>query len=209
MSNLDITEDKKPILEFIEKGFCGNRVIIVEAPPGAGKTFLSVLCAKKLIVNIKINQKVLLITFSRNARAQLNKEAEHVFSSDREKLKQIEITNFHSFFQKYVWAYRSYLGLPLDLDLICPQKRNKQIRSFLSNISNPKDKTIEALSSCLEFQPNNFIPPHCPKKYREEIPKIKKSIFLLIALKNIVRRFLKLKNPFLISIKMVLLPMKI
>ncbi|GAI30795.1 unnamed protein product, partial [marine sediment metagenome] len=48
--------------------------------------------------------------------------------------------NFHSFFQKYVWAHRSYLGLPLELDLIWPQKRQKQIRSILASSSNPPEK---------------------------------------------------------------------
>jgi len=183
MSDLDITEDKTPILELIERNFDGKRLIIVEAPPGAGKTFLSALCAKKLLEtgNIKINQKMLLMTFSRNARAQLDKEAETVFASDREKLKQIEITNFHSFFQKYVWAYRSYLGLPLELNLVWPKKRQKQIRGILSKLAHISDETIEALSSCLEFQPSNFIPPspYCPKKYHKDIPKIKDHILML------------------------------
>jgi len=47
MSNFDITEDKKPVLGLIERNFDEKRLIIVEAPPGAGKTFLGVLCAKK------------------------------------------------------------------------------------------------------------------------------------------------------------------
>jgi superfamily I DNA/RNA helicase len=183
MGNFGITEDKKPILDLVEKNFDGKRLIIVEAPPGAGKTLLSVLCAKKLIEtrSIDVNQEVLLMTFSRNARAQLDKEAETVFASDREKLKQIEITNFHSFFLKYVWSYRSYLGLPLELNLVWPQKRQKQIRSIFTGSSNPPEKTIEALSSCLEFQPSNFIPPspYCPKKYHKDIPKIKNHILML------------------------------
>ena len=181
MSDLDITEDKKPILELIERNFDGKRLIIVEAPPGAGKTFLSALCAKKLLEtgSIKTNQKVLLMTFSRNARAQLDKEAETVFASDREKVKQIETTNFHSFFQKYVWAYRSYLGLPLELNLVWPEKRQKQIRGILSKPAHVSDEKIEALSSCLEFQPCNFIPPHCPRKYHGDIPKVRKHILML------------------------------
>lgn len=210
MSSFDITEDKKPILDLIEKNLCGKRLIIVEAPPGAGKTLLSVLCAKKLIEtrSIKVNQKVLLMTFSRNARAQLDKEAETVFASDREKLKQIEITNFHSFFQKYVWAYRSYLGLPLELSLVWPQKRQKQIRSILSSFSNssPKDKDIDALSSCLEFQPSSFIPPHCSKKYHVDIPKIKENILILnkegdIAHEDLAYHFYLLlkKSPFILD----------
>jgi len=208
MDNTDITEDKKSILEFVEKGFCGKRVIIVEAPPGAGKTFLSVLCARILIKvgDVKPNQKVLLMTFSRNARAQLDKEAKNVFASDSKKLKQVEITNFHSFFQKYVWAYRSYLGLPLELDLVWPQKRQKQIRNMLPKTLNPKDETIEALSSCLEFQPNGFIPPHCPQKYYKEIPKIKECILNLnkngfIAYEDLAYYFYLLieKSPFILD----------
>jgi len=181
MSNSFITEDKKPILDLIEEEFGGKRLIVVEAPPGAGKTFLSIQCAKKLIdtKSVGINQKVLLMTFSRNARAQLDKEAEVAFVSDRERLKLMEITNFHSFFQKYVWAYRSYLGLPSELNMVCPQTRHRQIRSILPDSLNPSEKTIDALSSCLEFQPNNFIPPHCPRKYHEKIPEIVKHILIL------------------------------
>ncbi len=208
MGNFDITKDKKPILDLIEKTLGGKRLIIVEAPPGAGKTLLSVLCAKKLIEtrSIEVNQKVLLMTFSRNARAQLDKEAEIVFASNREKLKQIEITNFHSFFQKYVWAYRSYLGLPLELNLVWPQKRQKQIRSILSSLSNPPEKTIEALSSCLEFQPCGFIPPHCPQKYRGDISKIREHILMLnkkgyIAHEDLAYHFYLLlkKSPFILD----------
>ncbi len=183
MRNFEITEDKEPILDLIEKDFAGKRLIIIEAPPGAGKTFLGVLCAKKIIEtgSIKINQKVLLMTFSRNARAQLDKEAETIFAEDRNKLRQIEITNFHSFFQKYVWAYRSYLNLPLELILIWPEKRHEQIRKILPKQVHPQEKTIEALSSCLEFLPRDFIPPspYCPKKYQQYIPEIKKSILEL------------------------------
>jgi len=208
MDNLDITEDKKPVLELIERNFDGKRLIIIEAPPGAGKTFLSVLCAKKLIEigSIKINQKVLLMTFSRNARTQLDKEAETVFASDREKLKQAEITNFHSFFQKYVWAYRSYLGLPLVLNLVWPRKRQNQICSILPSSSNPREDTIEALSSCLEFQPCGFIPTHCPQKYHEEIPRIKNQILMLnkngeIAHEDLAYHFHMLlkKSPFILD----------
>ena len=210
MDNIDITEDKKPILDIIERNFVGKRLIIVEAPPGAGKTFLSVLCAKKLIEigNIKSNQKVLLITFSRNARAQINKEADAVFVGDKEKLKQIEITNFHSFFKKYVWAYRSYLSLPFELNLVWPQRRQEQIHSIVSsNISEKiSEKTIEALSSCLEFQPNNFIPPHCPIKYHEEVTKIKGFILNLnkngfIAYEDLAYYFhlLLKKSPFILN----------
>jgi len=208
MGNFAITEDKTPILDLLEKNFEGKRLIIVEAPPGAGKTLLSVLCAKQLIEirSIKVNQKVLLMTFSRNARAQLDKEAETVFASERDKLRQVEITNFHSFFQKYVWAYRSYLGLPLELNLVWPQKRQKQIRNILPNSLDPKDEIVEALSSCLEFQPCGFIPPHCPKKYCGDISKIRNHILMLnkkgdIAHEDLAYHFYLLlkKSPFILD----------
>jgi len=158
------------------------------------------------------------MTFSRNARAQLDKEAETIFAKNRDKLRQIEITNFHSFFQKYVWAYRSYLNLPLELILIWPEKRHEQIREILPKQVHPQEKTIEALSSCLEFLPRDFIPPspYCPKKYWRYIPEIKKSIlelnkmgyiahedlayyfFLLLKKSSFVLDTLRSKYPFLI-----------
>jgi len=208
VSNLEVTEDKKPILGLIERNFDGKRLIIIEAPPGAGKTFLAVLCAKKLIEteSIKANQKVLLITFSRNARAQLDEEAETIFAEDRNKLRQVEITNFHSFFQKYVWAYRSYLNLPLGLTLVWPEKRHEQIRRILPKPVHISEETVEALSSCLEFKPCGFIPPHCPQKYREDIPKIRNHILMLnkmgyIAHEDLAYYFYLLikKSPFVLN----------
>lgn len=200
MDNLNITDDKKPILKLIENNLDDKRLIIIEAPPGAGKTRLSILCAKTLVDVgiIKLNQKALVMTFSRNARCQLEKEAESVFASDKQKMKRIEITNFHSFFQKYMMAYRKYLDLPFELNIVWPQKRQNQIKSILHSASIP-DKAIEALSSCLEYQPHDYMPPNCHKKYHDEIPQIKNHILMLNKNGNIAQEDLAYYFHLLIS----------
>jgi superfamily I DNA/RNA helicase len=58
-------------------------------------------------------QRVLVLTFSRAARAQLDRYARELLSPDQRS--RAEITNYHSFFWSKIWQYRTTLGLPLDL----------------------------------------------------------------------------------------------
>ena len=62
--------------EFIDAIKSGEKYIIVEAPAGTGKTFSCIQAVKTIVDSQKLGQyqKVLVLTFSRNARAQLLKE---------------------------------------------------------------------------------------------------------------------------------------
>ena len=48
---------------------------VIVAPPGTGKTHLSVRLAGRLADGLAAHERVLLLTFSRQARAQLEREA--------------------------------------------------------------------------------------------------------------------------------------
>ena len=67
-------EETQP--EFIEKVKSNNKYILVEAPAGTGKTFSCIQAVNALCDSNRLEsyQKVLVLTFSRNARAQLLKE---------------------------------------------------------------------------------------------------------------------------------------
>jgi superfamily I DNA/RNA helicase len=163
---------------------CRDKTVLVEAPPGSGKTVTGVLYAQSIIEKgldkgeqLKPHQKVLFLTFSKNARAELQIEADRILS--KETQKRIEITNFHSFFRQKVWAFRTYLGLPLNLEIISPEERYNALESFtfISKISsmpnlhrgeNKRKQELEQLSNILEYNNPAFSIPHYPIKFPDK-----------------------------------------
>ena len=151
---------------------CGDKAILVEAPPGSGKTVTGVLYAQSIIEKgfgkdkkeqLKSHQEVLFLTFSKNARAELQIEADGILL--KEAHKRIEITNFHSFFRQKVWAFRTYLGLPLNLEIISPEERYNALESFINKDSsipdlhkaeNQRNHELDQLSNILEYNNSAF-----------------------------------------------------
>jgi superfamily I DNA/RNA helicase len=97
--------------------------VVVVAPPGTGKTHLSVRIAADIAKKLTRGQRVLLMTFSNQARAQLERESRQL-DLRSESRSAIEITNYHSFFRREVWAYRRALRLPLAARIV-PLKSRK------------------------------------------------------------------------------------
>ena len=161
---------------------CRDKTVLVEAPPGSGKTVTGVLYTQSIIEKgldkrdqLKPHQKILFLTFSRNARAELQVEADRILS--KETQKRIEITNFHSFFRQKVWAFRTYLGLPLNLEIISPEERRNALESFINkdpsipNLhrgENQRNQELEQLSNILEYNNPAFPTPHYPIKFPEK-----------------------------------------
>jgi superfamily I DNA/RNA helicase len=80
------------------------------APPGTGKTSLAARLAAAHAQRLTGNRQVLLLTFSNQARGQLEHEVvRHVPARLRAR---IEVTNYHRFFWSLVRRYRRALGLP-------------------------------------------------------------------------------------------------
>jgi superfamily I DNA/RNA helicase len=173
---------------------CKNKVILVEAPPGSGKTVTGILYAKAITdkgfndgEKLKSDQKVLFLTFSKNARAELQVEADRILTKDNQK--KVEITNFHSFFRQKVWAFRTYLGLPLNLEIVSPEERYTSLESFISSNStfpklyngeSQRNHELDQLSNILEYDNPAFSTPHYPLKFPDKwkpyAPIIKKFI---------------------------------
>lgn len=123
---------------FTDKRHMG-RILSVEAPPGTGKTYTAVATCinytnQRLIENSEYNGMSLILTFSKNARAQIENQLDKLCHNDKQIKKHIEITNFHSFFQKYVWAYSKYIGLDEDLIITSTKQRKKMLDEKLSFI---------------------------------------------------------------------------
>jgi superfamily I DNA/RNA helicase len=140
--------EQENIINYFIQNNPKNRILLVEAPPGTGKTFTAVATAMNYVYfNIRkfprYNKKVLILTFSKNARAQIEKQLDILSSDDVNWDKYIEITNFHSFFQKYVWAYSRYLGLKENLIIMSPKQRKEILQEKFSTIpeydTNDKD----------------------------------------------------------------------
>ncbi|XOQ45301.1 MAG: PhoH-like family protein [Clostridium sp.] len=179
------------IINYFIQDNIKNRILLVEAPPGTGKTFTAVATAMNYTYfNIKnnpmYNKKVLILTFSKNAKAQIEKQLDILNAHDVNWDKYVEITNFHSFFQKYVWAYSRYLGLKENLIIMSPKQRREALKnklSFISEYDGDDKEQYEWAESLLEgdFRPLTYkgnVKPAVKKliPYKEDIKNVIKEI---------------------------------
>lgn len=165
---MEQNDRQKSVIESVKK----NRITLVEAPPGTGKTYTAVYLSMEFVrqaIDNNLNKKVLILTFSKNARAQIIKQLEILDDNYVNYEKYIEITNYHSFYQKYIWAYSEYLGLPSNINIMSPTNRKNEIKKFLiqKGIANPTESQINWATDLLEgdFRPES-------KKKLKEIEKI-------------------------------------
>lgn len=100
---------------------------VVVAPPGTGKTYLSVRLAGELAHRLAPHERILLLTFSRQARAQLEREAARELNAGQRRA--VEITNYHRLCWQAVAAYRRALGLPDVLDVGSSRRRAEALRA--------------------------------------------------------------------------------
>lgn len=113
------------------------RHLLITAPPGTGKTFLTVRFAGELVPHLPPESAALVLTFSNQARTQLEREAARHLSPDLRR--SVEISNYHSFFWRAVNAYRRALGLPETLDIGSRRRRLEALRRAVG------DETLEGL----------------------------------------------------------------
>jgi superfamily I DNA/RNA helicase len=108
-----------------------SRRLLVEAPPGSGKTWTAVrLVARDVSAGlVGSTQRVLVLTFSRNARAQIEGYARELLTD--EQRRRAEITNYHSWFWAKVSQYRTSLGLPLDTVLVMDARRRQDVAAAM------------------------------------------------------------------------------
>lgn len=212
VANMKLSSEQYKIVNNIYN----QRIMIVQAPPGTGKTFTAVNAANKFIENQiisknKMIKKVLILTFSKNARAQIIKQRRNLKDDKYNFDKYIEITNYHSFYKKYIDSYSNYLGLGNNLRLISEMTRRKQIRCILNDlgVSLIKDSQIDWAMDLLDgdYIPSNKI----KKKQVQQIYYLKDKIISKIIQSNregniyfsdfaYYMKLLLLKSPKLLSI---------
>jgi superfamily I DNA/RNA helicase len=108
---------------------CASRVRhqLVVAPPGTGKTTVSVRLAAELLPELEAHARVLLLTFSNQARTQLEREAARQLPPATRS--RIEITNYHRFLLQGVASYRRALGLADRLDPGSSKRRKEALEA--------------------------------------------------------------------------------
>lgn len=132
----------------------GARHLVVTAPPGTGKTHLSVRLAGRLAPTLPTGSRVLLLTFSTQARTQLEREAARQLTP--ELRRRVEITNYHRFFWHGVLAYRRALGLPMRLDIGSRQRREEALRRVGGEIVKDLKRTEGLIDSLAEHSFHEF-----------------------------------------------------
>lgn len=118
---------------------------VVVAPPGTGKTYLAVRLAAALAsefpappaTRTTVGARVLLLTFSNQARAQLEQEAARQL--DPGTRRRVEVSNYHALFHSAVRAHRRALGLPHQLEIVGREQRLRVLREVVDR------KTVTAL----------------------------------------------------------------
>ena len=88
---------------------------------GTGKTHLCIRLAALRVQELPPGATVLLLTFSNQARVQL--EAEAARQVGPELRKRIEVSNYHRFFWQAVQAFRRSLRLPMEIDVGSTKRR--------------------------------------------------------------------------------------
>jgi superfamily I DNA/RNA helicase len=108
--------------------------LLITAPPGSGKTLTALRLAARDIEAGRIGptQRVLLLTFSLQARAQLEAYAARLLTS--EQLALLEITNYHAWFWQKVRQFRSSLGLPLELELSTESQHREDVLAAMIKV---------------------------------------------------------------------------
>lgn len=101
--------------------------LLITAPPGSGKTLTALRLAARDLEADRVGptQRLLLLTFSLQARAQLEAYATRLLTP--EQLALLEITNYHAWFWRKVRQFRSSLGLPLELELSTESRHREDV----------------------------------------------------------------------------------
>ena len=105
--------------------------LLVEAPPGSGKTHTAIRLVGRDVDlgRIGATQRALVLTFSRNARSQLDSYAAELLTKGQRG--RTEITNYHAWFWQKVNQYRISLGLPLEIELASETQRTADVAAVM------------------------------------------------------------------------------
>lgn len=107
--------------------------LLVVAPPGCGKTELLALRAQAIIPSLRANQRILALTFTNRAKANLSERLRRLLGTQRFR-RYVSVHNFHGHAAEIVTAHGATLGLPVD-KLVMPTSKtlNKALKVVSSD----------------------------------------------------------------------------
>ena len=136
--------------------------LLITAPPGTGKTYLTVRLAGQLAPQLPVGAAALVLTFSNQARTQLEREAARQLTPDLRR--SVEIANYHSFFWRAINMYRRALGLPETLDIGSRRRRLEALRKAVGEQSlEPLKKHVGLLDALAEQRYREFQDDRTPE----------------------------------------------
>jgi superfamily I DNA/RNA helicase len=111
--------------------------VIVEAPPGTGKTFLGVylaMCSSQLGWVSK-KRPALFLTFSRNARVRIEREITRFQQENwigREEIRAVKVSNYHAFYLETLRRKAGFWGCAQTLRPASISERQQRLEILLS-----------------------------------------------------------------------------
>src|SRR5690242_6970887 len=114
----------------------GEKNLLVVAPPGCGKTEFLALRADALVERLGPHQKILALTFTNKAKANLSERMRNVLGSQRAR-RYVRVRNFHGHATDIILAHGATIGLDVaTLKLPDTKTMGKAIRTLTHGASN-------------------------------------------------------------------------
>jgi len=120
--------------------FYPEHSVIVEAPPGHGKTFVMARRVEYILQSgyIKYPHKILGLTFSNSAAGEMQDDIRVHLTGDQ--IHHTQIMTFHSFCYKVLRAYGNVISIPRDFMIIGEFQQRRLLNGLIKKIfGNSKD----------------------------------------------------------------------
>lgn len=151
--------------------------VIVEAPPGHGKTFVMARRVEYILQSghIKYPHKILGLTFSNSAAGEMRDDIRTHITG--EQIHHIQIMTFHSFCYKALRAYGNVICIPRDFMIIGDLQKGRLLNNIIEetfNYSQDSESAKSILEAYQEWTKENilrnnaqYVYPSCQNEINE------------------------------------------
>lgn len=173
--NLDVEQ------QHVVSAFLSGQNVMVEAPPGTGKTYLGVALAVSCIRHdvLSDHENVLFLTFSKNARVQIEQQTQQFTSEQKispEERRHLKISNYHSFFFECLQKRKALWGVKGRIRVGSLKARERGLKELEGKNALKKSghwdyKLLSAAFSLSRFQANEIFGPclaNCPSYLKDD-----------------------------------------